>query len=133
MLVGVVAPTALEPLSVVTSEGPLLLRWSPDGAADGYRLWIAARGKGVLFEALTDLTSFAVPAEANLPTGEVLLWQVVDARVQHPSAVGWNEFVIATPQARLLAQRIDRANPTPSTAERNLRELLLLQRMSASR
>ena len=41
----------------------------------------------------------------------------------------WQEFVIATPAARSVAGRLDREVPTPSAAERNLREMLLLQQM----
>ena len=117
----------LEPRGIVTSTGELVFRWQAASAGTRYRFRLAAGRKDVIYETFTDKTEFVVPPEIRLANGERLLWQVEDA--DRPATSRWQEFVLATPEARALAEALDREAPSPSTAERNLRDLLMLQLM----
>jgi len=65
-----------------------------------------------------------------LTPGEQLSWRV--ETVDSPSSGGrWQEFIVATRDARELATRIDSVVPSPTDVERNLRNVLLLQTMSS--
>jgi hypothetical protein len=83
-----------------------------------------------LLDTLTDQTELVLPAEIRLTPGERLLWHVEEVSSTRRRATRWQEFVIATPDARALAQAIDRDIPSPSAAQRNLRDVLLMQKMA---
>ena len=117
----------LQPRGIVTSTGDLEFRWQASSAGTRYRFRLAAGRKDVVYETTTDDSHFVLPPEIRLAAGEPLLWQVEDTA--RPGSSRWQDFVIATPEARALAEEIDREVPSPSAAERNLRDLLLMQRM----
>jgi hypothetical protein len=121
----------LEPRGIVTSAGELVFRWQAASGATRYRFRLAAGRKDVIYETLTEKTEFVVPPEIRLAAGERLLWQAEDGAGAATSR--WQEFVLATPEARSLAEALDREAPSPSAAERNLRDLLLMQVMLRSK
>jgi hypothetical protein len=119
----------LEPEGVVIPEDALVFRWEPVNGAREYRFRLANSRRQVLIEERADGAQLSVP-QFRLSAGERLYWQV---EALAPAAGGrghWQEFVVATPVARNLAARLDRELPSPSAAERNLREVLLLQAMA---
>ena len=125
-----VGPALLEPRGMVVSADPPVFRWEAIAGGTQYRFRLASARIEVIYETLTDMTQLVLPIEVRLPAGEKLLWHVDNAAATGRSANRWQEFVIATPQARKLAEAIDQAVPSPSAAERNLRDVLLMQRMA---
>jgi len=126
----VVGPALLEPRGMVVSAEPPVFRWEAIAGSPMYRFRLADTNMVVLFDTLTDRTELMLPAEIRLTPGERLLWHVEEASSMRRRANRWQEFVIATPDARALAQAIDRDIPSPSAAQRNLRDVLLMQRMA---
>ncbi len=121
----------LGPKGIVLREAPLVFRWEPVPEAREYRLRVANLRRDVLFEGATATPELTLPPDARLPAGERLVWQVeaIAPSGHHTSA--WEVFVLATPAARSLAAELDREISAPDTAERNLREVLLMQEMAA--
>jgi hypothetical protein len=120
----------LEPRDVVTESAALLFRWeAAAGSAGPYRFRLAREGGASAFEAVVDATELALPAEVALAPGERFVWHVEDLSSPGRAAARWQSFVVATEAARALARRLDAQLAAPSTAERNLRDLLLMQRM----
>jgi hypothetical protein len=85
--------------------------------------------RDVVFEGRTPAAEVTLPSDIRLAAGERLMWQVDAVLSSGQKRSRWQEFVIATPEARALAARIDHELASPSAAERNLREVLLLQNM----
>lgn len=126
-LAGVVV--LLEPSGVVLSADALTFSWEPVRGVREYRFRVANSRRVVLFEQRTETEQLALPAEAHLAAGERLFWQVEAVAPTAQWRSRWQEFAIATPAARSLATRLDQELPSSSAAERNLREVLLLQQM----
>jgi len=122
------APIPMAPRGVVTSSGAPIFRWEAAGAGKSYRFRLVRTRKDLIYETLTDQMELQLPADIALSPGERLLWQVQDASSDR-GAAAWQEFVIATPEVRALATQLDQALPSPTSAERNLREALLMQQM----
>jgi hypothetical protein len=123
-------PVLLFPRGIVVSGDPLVFRWEAAGAGNAkYHFELARSRSEVLFEATTDSTELTLPGELRLAPGERFMWRV--SLISPTAKVGgrWQKFVLATDAARELAARLDRDVPAPSAAERNLREVLLIQRM----
>jgi hypothetical protein len=110
------------------AEGAVVFKWEPVKGASQYRLQVANSRRVVLFEAQTSSTELALP-QARLSPGERLVWQVEAVAPGGNARSRWQEVVIASAEARALAAEIDTGLHMPSPAERNLREVLLLQRM----
>jgi hypothetical protein len=123
------APAPLEPRGIVMAADGLVFRWGAVGGGRQYRFRLARDRTDLIYEAVTEQTELVLPPEFLLTPGEPLLWQVEDASQARGGASGWQEFMLATPDAGILAAQIDRDLPSPNAAERNLREVLLLQRM----
>jgi len=121
----------LEPRGVVLEGDVLVFRWQPVEGAQQYRFRLANFRREQVLERLTEENQIVLPAATRLAPGERMLWRVEVASGSGQSRSQWQEFVIATPQARALASRIDSELAAPSAAERNLREVLLLQQMMA--
>jgi hypothetical protein len=126
---GRTGPVPLEPSGIVMAAS-LVFRWQALSPHPPYRIVVATEDKVPVFEATSDAAQFALPADVQLAAGQQLLWRVEDASANRGSARRWLGFIIATPQARELAEQLDRAIPNPSPAERNLREALLMQEMT---
>lgn len=119
----------LEPRGVVLAEDALVFRWGPVEGARDYRFRLADMRRDVVFEGRTPAAEVTLPSDIRLAAGERLMWQVDAVLSSGQKRSRWQEFVIATPEARALAARIDHELASPSAAERNLREVLLLQNM----
>ena len=125
-----VGPVLLEPRGMVVSADPPVFRWEAISGSRQYRFRLTNTKREVIYETVTDMTELALPAEILLTPGERMMWHVDDSSATGRRTNRWQEFVIATPQARGLAEAIDQAIPSPSVAERNLRDVLLMQRMA---
>jgi hypothetical protein len=120
----------LEPRDVVTESAPLLFRWEAPADSPGpYRFRLVREGGASAFEAVVEATQLALPAEVPLAPGERFVWHVEDLSSPGRAAARWQSFVLATESARALARQLDSQVAVPSAAERNLRDLLLMQRM----
>jgi hypothetical protein len=116
------------PRGLVTEAGPLVFRWEQGDTRPPYRIRIVKSNKTTVYEGPVATNDFRLPPEVELNAGEPMSWRV--ETVDSVSGGGrWQEFVVATPEARELAAQIDRMIPSPSDAERNLRNVLLLQKM----
>jgi hypothetical protein len=125
----VAGPAPLAPHGIVVSSEPLVFRWEAAGGNPKYHFQLAKGRAEVLYETSTDGTQLMLPADVTLPAGERFMWRVDLVSPTAKLSGRWQEFVLATEAARELAGRIDRDLPTPNAAERNLREVLLLQRI----
>jgi hypothetical protein len=126
----VVGPALLEPRGMVVSADPPVFRWEAIAGSPRYRFRLASVRMDIIYETLTDGTELVLPAQIPLTPGERLIWHVEEASAIGRTANRWQEFVVATPEARGLAQGIDQDIPSPSAAERNLRDVLLMQKMA---
>ncbi len=123
----------LEPSSVVLADDALMFRWEPVRGVREYRFRLANARREVLLEERTESDQLALPPQTRLTAGERLFWQVEAITPSAQWRSRWQEFVIATPEVRGLAARLDQELPSPSAAERNLREVLLLQQMGTDK
>jgi hypothetical protein len=122
----------LEPLGVITEPGPLTFRWqAASGGTGPYRLRLAREHTDVMYEAIVDDSQLTLPAEIALVPGERMLWHVEELSAARRAAARWQGFVLATEEAQALAREIGPKSGSP--AERNLRDLLLMQHMTADR
>jgi hypothetical protein len=120
----------IAPQGIVTDVEPLVFRWEQGDTRPPYRIRIVKSNKTTVYEGPIANSDFRLPLEVKLNPGEQLLWRV--ETVDSPSSGGrWQEFVVATRDARELAAQIDRMVPSPTDVERNLRNVLLLQKMSS--
>jgi hypothetical protein len=119
----------LQPRGIVLSAHELVFHWEPSGDQRNYRFRLATESRQVIFEQVTEQTQLALPQDVHLASGKRLLWQVQTLSASSAAPSRWQEFIIATPEARALAAQIDPELATPSAAERNLRDMLLMQRM----
>jgi hypothetical protein len=118
------------PQGIVTDVEPLVFRWDQGGTRPPYRIRIVTSNRTTVYEGPIANGDFRLPPEVELTPAEQLSWRV--EAVDSPASGGrWQEFVVATRDARELAARIDRMIPSPTDAERNLRNVLLLQKMSS--
>jgi len=123
-------PVLLFPRGIVVSGDPLVFRWEAAGAGNAkYHFELARSRSEVLYETTTDATELTLPGELTLAPGERFMWRVGLISPTAKVSGRWQKFVLATDAARELAARLDRDVPAPSAAERNLREVLLFQRM----
>jgi hypothetical protein len=123
----------LEPSGIVLGQGAPVFRWEPVEGTPEYRFRLANMRREVLFEERTHGNELVLPLDSRLTAGERLVWEVEAISGSMRRRSRWQEFMVATPAARSLAARIDRELPSPSAAERNLREIVLLQSMVVDR
>ena len=123
-------PTPLAPRGVVVSSEPLVFRWEAVAGNPRYHFQLARGRAEVLYETSTDGAQVMLPADVRLAPGERFMWRVDLVSPTAKLTGRWQEFVLANEAARELAAQIDRDVPTPSAAERNLRDVLLLQRIA---
>jgi hypothetical protein len=117
----------LAPSGIVLAEEALVFRWEPVEGAREYSVRVANSRREVLLEERAQTSEMVVPLGRRLAPGEGLMWQVEALLPAGQERSRWQEFILATPEARILAARIDQELPSPSAAERNLREVLLRQ------
>jgi hypothetical protein len=122
-------PALLAPRGIVLSGEPVVFRWEAMSGHPQYRFQLAKSRTEIVYEATTDRTEVVLPANVAITPGDRLLWRVDVAAPDAKMSARWQDFIVATPEARTLAAQIDRDVPAPSAAERNLREVLLIQRM----
>ena len=120
----------IAPRGIVTEVEPLVFRWEQGDSSPPYRIRIVKSNKTTVYEGPVATNDFRLPTEVELNAGEQMSWRV-EALDSASGGGRWQEFVVATPEARELAAQIDRMIPSPSDAERNLRNVLLLQKMSS--
>lgn len=120
----------IAPKGIVTDVDSPVFRWEQGDTKPPYRIRIVTSSKSTVYESSVTDGEFTLPREIALKAGEELLWRV-EPVASSAGAGRWQDFVIATREARELAAQIDQAVPSPTDAERNLRALLLLQRMSS--
>ncbi|HKQ25948.1 MAG TPA: hypothetical protein VJT81_15995 [Burkholderiales bacterium] len=120
----------IAPQGIVTDVEPLVFRWYQGDTRPPYRIRIVTSSRTTVYEGPIANGDFRLPPEVNLPPGEQLSWRV-EAVDSASSGGRWQEFVVATRDARELAARIDKMVPSPTDVERNLRNVLLLQKMSS--
>jgi hypothetical protein len=118
----------LGPRGIVLSREALLFRWEAAPGNPQYRFQLSKSRTEMIYETTTDRTELELPADVALAPGERYQWRV-DIESPGPMNGRWQEFAMATAQARMLAAELDRALPAPSAAERNLREVLLMQQL----
>jgi hypothetical protein len=122
--------TLLEPSGIVTRPSALSFRWrGPQGSPVRFRL--ASEGGEVIYEAISDAEELTLPETVALRPGSRFLWRVEDPSTPALSAPRWQGFVVATEQVQALARQLDANLASPSAAEANLRNLLLMQSMTA--
>jgi len=120
----------IAPQGIVTDIEALVFRWDQGSTRPPYRIRIIRSNRTTVYEGPIENSDFRLPPEVELTPGEQLSWRV--ETVDSPSSGGrWQEFIVATRDARELATRIDRMVPAPTDVERNLRNVLLLQTMSS--
>jgi hypothetical protein len=123
----------LEPRGIVTDPSALSFHWRPAPVDSGpFRFRVATESGEVIYEAIVDGEQLTLPAGVELAPGARLLWHVEQASSTQRTAPRWQGFVVATEQVQALARQIDLRTDTPSAAESNLRDLLLMQSMAAS-
>src|SRR5690242_7372491 len=122
------APAAIAPRGIVYPKDAVVFSWEPVAGASQYRFQLARGATEMLYDATTDRTEVALPPQVQLTPGERLKWRV-DVADDKVMSARWHEFIIATDAVRSLAAELDSQVPSPSAAERNLRDVLLMQRM----
>ena len=121
-----IAPLA--PRGIVLTPDALVFRWEAAPGNPQYRFQLGKSRTQIIYETTTGRTELQLPAEIALAPGARFQWRV-DIASSGPMTGRWQEFAVATAQARTLAAELDRAVPEPSTAEANLREVLLMQQI----
>jgi hypothetical protein len=120
----------LEPRGIVTEPAQLSFRWRAPRADSGpYRFRLSSENGEVIYEAIADGEQLMLPKALTLARGERLQWRVEETSSPQHGAPRWESFVIATEQVQALARQLDSQTSTPSAAEANLRDLLLMQGM----
>src|SRR5689334_1820975 len=117
-------PMPIGPRGIVLSPEDLVFRWEPVPGQTHYRFELAKRGSDSLYKTTTDGSELVLPSEIHIVAGEPLKWRV-DVGSAGGNSGRWQEFVLADDATRALAGELDIAAPTPTQAERNLREVLL--------
>jgi hypothetical protein len=123
--------TLLEPRGIVTRPSALWFRWQRPASSGPVRFRLASEGGQVIYETTAHGQELTLPEAVVLPPGARLLWRVEDPSLPPLSAPRWESFVVATEQVQALARQLDAHLGSPSAAEANLRDLLLMQNMTA--
>lgn len=123
------SPKAVFPRGILVSEEPLRFAWRAGASTPPFQLRIVRRDLGTLYEATVQGDVFDLPESVTIRPGESLLWHVEGGSPTGVRSSERVEFVLATPAARALAQRLDQLLPQPSPADIRLREVLLRQVM----
>jgi hypothetical protein len=124
--------TLLEPRGVVADPSTVSFRWHRSGDRQApVRFRLASASGEVIYETTSDAEQLVLPEASGLSPGGRFLWRVEDLTLPPLSAPRWESFVVATEQVQALARQLDARIGSPSRAEANLRDLLLMQNMTA--
>jgi hypothetical protein len=124
--------TLLEPRGIVTEASNLSFRWQRAVDSSGPVRFRLARASGeVIYETTAAAEGLVLPEAIVLLPGARFSWRVEDQALPPLSAPRWESFLVATEQVQALARRLDARLGSPSPAEANLRNLLLMQNMTA--